>query len=90
MPKEEGGKLEIDMILQKEEHSLLIRIIDDGIGIENSMKIKAGAHLSKGMSLTEERIDLINQIESSNIEIEIGQNGQAGTIVAIRIPNPDF
>jgi ligand-binding sensor domain-containing protein len=90
MPKEEGGKLEIDMILQKEEHSLLIRIIDDGIGIENSMKIKAGAHLSKGMSLTEERIDLINQIESSNIEIEIGQNGHAGTIVAIRIPNPDF
>jgi ligand-binding sensor domain-containing protein len=90
MPKEEGGNLEIDMILQKEEHALLIRIIDDGVGIENSIKTKAGAHLSKGMSLTEERINLLNQIESSTIEIEIGQNGNSGTIVAIKIPNSEF
>jgi ligand-binding sensor domain-containing protein len=90
MPKEEGGNLEIEMVLQKEEHALLIRIIDDGVGIENSIRTKAGEHLSKGMSLTEERVNLLNQIESSNIEIEIGQNGDAGTIVAIKIPNPEF
>jgi ligand-binding sensor domain-containing protein len=88
MPKEEGGNLKIEMKLEKEEHTLLIRIIDDGVGIENSMRTKDGTHVSKGMSLTEERINLLNQIDSSNIQIGIQQNGNSGTIVTISIPNP--
>jgi ligand-binding sensor domain-containing protein len=87
MPKEEGGNLRIEMILEKESHTLSIRIIDDGVGIENSMRTKDGTHVSKGMSLTEERINLLNQIESSNIAIEIQQNGNSGTIVTVTIPN---
>jgi sensor histidine kinase YesM/ligand-binding sensor domain-containing protein len=87
MPKEEGGNLRIEMSLEKEEHTLLIHIMDDGVGIDNSLRTKDGTHLSKGMSLTEERINLLNQIESSNIEIAIKQNGVSGTVVEIRIPN---
>jgi ligand-binding sensor domain-containing protein len=87
MPKEEGGNLRIEMSLEKQKRTLLIHIIDDGVGIENSMKIKDGTHLSKGMSLTEERINLLNQIESSNITIGIEQSGNSGTIVTIEIPN---
>jgi ligand-binding sensor domain-containing protein len=88
MPKEDGGNLRIEMKFKKEAHTLLIRIIDDGVGIENSMRTKDGTHVSKGMSLTEERINLLNQIESSSIEIKIEQNGVSGTIVTISIPEP--
>ena len=88
MPKEEGGQLKIELMLDQEARSLVIAIIDDGVGIDNSIRIKAGTHVSKGMSLTEERINLLNQIESSNIEIDIFQNGESGTIVRIRIPMP--
>jgi sensor histidine kinase YesM len=86
MPKEEGGNLRIEMTLEKEQHTLLIRIIDDGVGIDNSMSTKEGTHVSKGMSLTEERVNLLNQIESSNIQISIEQNGSSGTVVTIQIP----
>lgn len=86
MPKEDGGNLRIEMILEKDDPTLLIRIIDDGVGIENSMRTKDGTHVSKGMSLTEERVNLLNQIESSNININIEQNGNSGTIVTINIP----
>lgn len=86
MPKEEGGNLRIHMNLENQESTLMIRIIDDGVGIENSMRTKDGTHVSKGMSLTEERINLLNQIESSNITINIEQNGHSGTIVTITIP----
>ncbi len=90
MPKEEGGNLEIDIRLDEDATHLLIHIIDDGIGIENSLKNKKGEHISKGMSLTEERINLLNQIESTETQISINQNGNSGTIVSIVIPIPDF
>lgn len=85
MPKENGGQLNINIDLQGEKH-LLILITDDGIGIENSIKEKKGHHTSKGMSLTRERINLINQVEASPIMLEIKQNGESGTYVSILIP----
>jgi sensor histidine kinase YesM len=86
MPKEEGGNLDINIQLDTEEKELVIHIIDDGVGIDNSLQHKKGEHISKGMDLTEERINLLNQIESTEIQISIHQNGNAGTIVSIRIP----
>lgn len=85
MPKEDGGQLQINIDLKDEEH-LLIQIIDDGIGIDNSLKNKKGHHISKGMSLTKERINLLNQVEANPIQIDIKQNGIAGTYVAISVP----
>lgn len=86
MPKEEGGKLDI-IIDQANPGSLLIRIIDDGIGIDNSLRIKKDKHVSKGMSLTQERVNLINQIEEYPIQISYKQNGNSGTIISIILPN---
>nr|WP_184659814.1 sensor histidine kinase [Pedobacter cryoconitis] len=86
MPKEDGGKISI--VIQPEgDDNLLIQIIDDGIGIDNSLLVKRDKHESKGMSLTQERINLINQIEANPIQISIKQNGNSGTTISILVPN---
>lgn len=85
MPREEGGKVDILIELEENDH-LLIKIIDDGIGINNSLKSKKGQHQSKGMDLTRERIHLLNQIEAHPIQLDIKQNGISGTFVSISIP----
>lgn len=85
MPKEEGGKIDLLIDLQGPDH-LIIKIIDDGIGIDNSLKNKKGEHLSKGMDLTKERINLLNQVEANPIQINVQQTGISGTFVSILIP----
>ncbi len=84
MPLETAGDLKV-MIDLKEDHILQIEIMDTGIGIENSLKHKKSSHSSKGMSLTQERINLLNQIEAKPIQIKVQQNGAAGTSVFITI-----
>jgi sensor histidine kinase YesM len=85
MPKEEGGQLSINIDFNDDEH-LLIQIIDNGVGIDNSLKNKKGHHVSKGMSLTRERINLLNQVEANPIQIDIKQHGISGTYVSISVP----
>jgi ligand-binding sensor domain-containing protein len=85
MPIEEGGKLEIN-IVQKDEDYLWIKIVDDGVGIKNSLANKKSPHVSKGMSLTQERINLLNKIEAKAIQLFVEQNGNKGTTVTILIP----
>ncbi|HJY13309.1 MAG TPA: hypothetical protein VJ304_11020, partial [Flavobacterium sp.] len=85
MPKEDGGNLNICIDLKDEDH-LLIQIIDDGVGIDNSLKNKKGHHISKGMNLTKERINLLNQVEPNPIQLDIKQNGASGTHVSILVP----
>jgi len=85
MPKEEGGKIDIRIDFYG-EHYLLIKIIDDGVGIDNSLRNKPQQHQSKGMSLTRERINLLNQIGTYPIKIEIRQNGISGTYVSVSVP----
>ncbi|MGY0041415.1 hypothetical protein [Pedobacter sp. NJ-S-72] len=65
----------------------MIQIIDNGVGIDNSLRVKKDKHQSKGMSLTQERINLINQIEANPIQISIKQNGESGTTISILVPN---
>lgn len=86
MPKEEGGTINI-VINHHLTDALLIQIIDDGIGIDNSLQTKRADHESKGMNLTQERINLINQIEADPIQINISQNGISGTTISILVPN---
>ncbi|EDM36580.1 diguanylate cyclase/phosphodiesterase [Pedobacter sp. BAL39] len=84
MPKDEGGK--IDILIDPEDGALLIKIIDNGVGIENSLRNKKGEHISKGMALTKERINLLNQVEANPIKITVQQLGASGTEVSILIP----
>ena len=85
MPKEEGGEVDINIDL-KEEGYLQISIIDNGVGIDNSMLQKKSGHQSKGMDLTQERINLLNKIEAKPIHLSIKQNGKSGTIITIIVP----
>jgi ligand-binding sensor domain-containing protein len=85
MPIEDGGKLEIN-IVQKDEDYLWIKIIDNGVGIKNSLTNKKSGHQSKGMNLTQERINLLNRIEAKPIQLFVEQNGENGTTITILVP----
>jgi hypothetical protein len=85
MPLEEGGKLDI-IIDQKDEEYLWIKIVDNGVGIRNSLANKHSAHVSKGMTLTQERINLLNKIAAKPIQLFVEQNGEKGTTVTILAP----
>ena len=85
MPKEDGGKIQISIKL-KNQNLLNIEIIDDGIGIDNSLKEKKHEHASKGMQLTKERLELLSQIEAKPIQLDVFQNKDCGTTVSISIP----
>jgi len=84
MPKEDGGNIEI--VMEQRNDFMQIKIADDGVGIDNSLKHNKGKHISHGMSLTQERINLLNRIESNKIQIAVAQNGDSGTLVTISIP----
>ncbi|MBT2591278.1 histidine kinase [Pedobacter sp. ISL-68] len=85
MPKETGGEILINIKL-KDEFYLNIDIIDDGIGIDNSLKDKKETHISKGMQLTKERLHLLGQIGAKPIHLNVRQNTTNGTTVSISIP----
>ncbi len=85
MPQEEGGEVDININL-KEDGYLQINIIDNGIGIDNSLRQKKSGHQSKGMDLTQERINLLNKVEAKPIHLSIKQNGKSGTIISILVP----
>uniref|UniRef100_UPI003D7F7EA2 sensor histidine kinase n=1 Tax=Pedobacter sp. TaxID=1411316 RepID=UPI003D7F7EA2 len=87
MPIDKGGELKIT-ILMKDQHVLQIEISDNGIGIDNSLKYKKNSHTSKGMSLTQERVNLLNQINVNPVQIKIQQTGASGTSVVISITLP--
>lgn len=79
----------------KEENSVLIGTIDDdGIGREESKKLKSQStlnHTSHGMKLIEDRIKTINFIKNSTIETQIidkrdKDNNPTGTQIIIKIP----
>lgn len=84
MPKESGGEIQIN--IKTENNFLNIEIIDDGVGIENSLKAKKDKHISKGMQLTKERLNLLGQIEAKPIQLNVYQNTTSGTSVFISIP----
>ncbi len=93
MHKEFGGKVSI-MVNLIQEIMLEIQIIDNGVGRKKSAEYKsktATNHKSFGMKVTNERIDLINQIYKTKAKVEIvdlydeKQTG-IGTKVIIQIP----
>lgn len=85
MPNEKGGSVVLH-IAKKNEAYLSIKIIDDGIGINNAVSNKKSEHKSKGMDLTRERINLLNKIEVKPVQLSITQNGLSGTTVTILVP----
>lgn len=84
MPKGDDGYININFELEEEE--LVISIVDNGIGLLNSEKLKKQNYISRGMSLIRERVSLLNKLNSRSIFIFQQQTGDSGTEVLIRIP----
>lgn len=71
LPSQEKGNITVDV--KKEGDKLIIKMLDDGIGIDVSMAQKEGKnqyHDSKGMELTKGRINLISKISNKDCAIK--------------------
>ncbi|MEJ6980263.1 two-component regulator propeller domain-containing protein [Pedobacter sp. P351] len=84
MPKETNGNIAV-VIKLRSQNLLHICIEDDGIGIENSYKLKSNDHISRGMELTRERINLLNKFDAP-ITLNVENVEPTGTKVTILIP----
>ncbi len=86
----DDGELDIDFSIEGSD--LVCRINDNGIGIKRSMELKGTTPIeyqSKGMKLTQSRIDAINMLSKKSISMEVTNKynpaGMAtGTLVLIR------
>jgi len=92
-PMSEKGKLMIR--LDSKNNFLICTIIDNGIGREKAAEIKRtmpfSKHRSLGMKITEERLKILNEINSSRLSVNIcdlkDKNGlPAGTKVELFVP----
>ncbi|HEY0030444.1 MAG TPA: two-component regulator propeller domain-containing protein [Bacteroidia bacterium] len=91
LPKQGNGKISIT--LQKQGDTIQCTIEDNGIGRQKSLEFKKNRvqqHKSMGMSITQERLDILNSSLNSNINseiIDLFENGEAaGTKVRLIIP----
>ena len=87
MPKQSGGKLEL--LLKKVNNSLLVVIRDNGMGRKDTDSSRK--HISKGMSITEQRIQTLENTSSKKfiiaiIDLKDEQGNPIGTEVNLTIP----
>ncbi|MFT3935753.1 MAG: histidine kinase [Chitinophagaceae bacterium] len=92
MPKEDGGSIILSFSCR--DNNLRIAVSDNGVGRARAAELKsksATAHKSFGMSITHERIELINQMYKTNIVVTVNdlhdaQGIAAGTEIIMDIP----
>ncbi len=93
MHKESKGKININISLK--DQGIICIIEDNGIGRKRSREIikekNNEFHKSVGMSITQERLDVINQKNNSNftinvIDLEDGNGKSIGTRVELNLP----
>lgn len=84
----------IEIRLEKGEHNFECTIEDNGIGREAALEIKrnkATTHRSQGMSITKDRLEILNTLHNSQLSVEIfdlknKDNEATGTRVVLFIP----
>ncbi len=92
IPKDTGGN--VSLSVTRNNGKIEITVDDNGIGREASMQNKAKSnisHLSKGVNLTQTRLELDNLMQRRKAELEIvdkteGVGKANGTTVIIRMP----
>lgn len=87
LPKKEAGWVRVN--LTRRNNALHMVIEDNGVGIENSLKSKTGtdSHISKGMEITQSRIDLIQKMSGEKVQL-IGPkqvNGEGGEVMGTKV-----
>ena len=88
MPKEDGGT--VTVTIDKKDQSIRCIIDDDGIGREisnqNKFKGELSTHQSKGVSLTQSRLDLDNLLNERNAVVKIiDKKDEAGKATGTKI-----
>ena len=92
MQKNEAGHLDIKVV--QEDHHLILRVTDDGVGRQKAAEIKsksATRHKSLGLKITEDRIAMLGASAMTESSITINDlvhpdGSAAGTEVNIKIP----
>jgi ligand-binding sensor domain-containing protein len=87
LPKDSPGRVLVELV--REDQALRMIITDNGIGIDNSLKSKTDtdSHISKGMEITQSRIELLRKMRGENVRL-IGPeqiNGPGGTVEGTRV-----
>jgi len=78
----------IKIYFEKDENTLIVSVIDNGVGFKNATKDKR--HNSKGLNLIKHRLDLLNQTQQTSLntltitDLGISSN-QTGTQVVVRL-----
>lgn len=89
------GKIEI--VIRRENDSVVCSVIDNGIGRHRSQKLKSNSlhkHVSRGTALTQDRLDILNTLHSEKYGIAIedltdDKGSSRGTRVDVKIA-PDI
>jgi two-component system, LytTR family, sensor kinase len=88
-----NGSRQLTIHLRREEKSLVCVVEDNGIGRHEAMKkklVNAASHVSKGLSITQRRLFLLNPDEPNPVQTEdllAADGAPAGTRVTIRVPH---
>ncbi len=96
LPMERQGHVHIRVQAAERAGQVAIHIVDDGIGVDRSLKSKEAMesdHISRGIEITKGRADVLRRLELTDIRIDGPRerydqpNGQVlGTTVTIELP----
>jgi len=100
MPSDKKGILIVsfeleDVKIGNDSHTfLMIRIIDNGIGLKEAQKNKKQGHISKGIKIIHERLDILSQERGFSTPVYIKdvkklRSSSEGTEVILSLP-PDL
>ncbi|MBG6132534.1 tetratricopeptide (TPR) repeat protein [Aquimarina sp. EL_43] len=79
----EGATIHIHFSMEGDH--LALKILDNGSGIEEAIKVKRKDHVSHAIKITEERIDLYRKMRKKKIAFDI-KNLSQGTQVTFNLP----
>ncbi len=96
LPMGHQGHVEITVEPTTDADRVMVRIADDGIGVDESRKAKAGQendHISRGIEITKGRADVLRRLELTDIRIDgpkqrwdLASQRSIGTEVTIELP----
>jgi len=97
LPKTYGGSININIYKQTKRienvfnEVIEFEIRDDGVGYSNSLQNKKETHISKGMSIIKERLELLSPLKEKSKHIKIeDRSDNKGTIVSITLVSPQY
>lgn len=85
------GKGLLSLSVKAENNRLIIKVEDNGIGRQKSQELKTKhqrEHKSRGLTNTQERINLLNSLYHTSISIDITDKKEPGTGVIVTLQFP--